>query len=280
MTVPLSKLKEADQLEVPAMLQEAFVRFSEASTLLQEKYETLAREAEQLRIQLKKKEEEVKRKEKLATLGETAAALAHEIRNPLGAIKLFLSILREDLNGNQAALDMIDNIDKSVASMDNVVSNILHFSRSRSLKMAPLNLHSLIQEEINSCRARYKDSRISSNLLGNPFICGNECGLRQVFGNILLNAVQATSFKGHIEVALKDIGQEHIGVTISDNGPGVPEELLDVLFDPFVTTRNEGTGLGLAIASGIIEQHGGEIKVFNNKGACFEIILPRAGTGK
>lgn len=272
----MTRESETQPLEAEA-LKDAFVRFSEASSRLESKYQLLLEESQTLREVLRQKEEEIKRQERLAMLGETAAALAHEVRNPLGAIRLFVSLLRRDLSEKPKSIEIIDQIDGSISALDNVVSNILQFSRERKLVFAPVNIHSIIQEQLlRFPRSATNTATFELNLLANPFLNGNESSLRQVFYNLIFNALQATNHKGHIIISSEDAGDQ-LRATLRDNGPGIPEEILNRLFEPFVTTKNEGTGLGLAIVKKIVEQHGGSIEVVNDHGAVFRITFPRGG---
>jgi len=260
----------------PENLKLAFDKFTESSTQLQEKYHTLVREMEELKAELREKDLEVKRGERLALLGETAAAIAHEVRNPLGAIKLFLSLLRKDLQDREEAIGMINNIDKSITTINHVVSNILHFSKTDHIQnTSPINLNSIIQEQVATFDpAGDASHQITLDLQATPFIFGNEHSIRQVFHNLILNALQATKHRGQIEISTRSINEEKIEVVIEDDGPGISADLIKDIFDPFVTGKSEGTGLGLAIVKQIISQHGGEIRATNDKGAKFIIELP------
>lgn len=271
--------KKKDNAEI---LQEAFRRFDEASFKLQQKYEVLLRETEELRSELIVKEQALKRSEKLALLGETAAALAHEVRNPLGSIKLFMSLLRRDLDGNQSALEMVENVDRSVQALDNVVGNILRFSKKEKIEVAAMNLHSIIQEQVSYCRLSAGETlTFDLDLRANPFMQGNEQSLRQVFCNLMINAAQAMKNKGLIRVCTRDT-ESGLEISIQDNGPGIDSAIRERIFDPFVTNKNEGTGLGLAVVSQIVALHGGTITAGDEpsppqSGAKFTIYLPRTG---
>ncbi len=259
------------------LLEAAFTRFTETGERLEAQYNALLQETEELRVKLKEKEKEVQRAEKLATLGETAAAIAHEVRNPLGAIKLFLSLLRRDVENMPSAVTLVDQIDTSLGSIDHVVENILQFSRDKNLSFAPINAHAVILEEIEKLQPRGGQSgRIECEAQGNPYLVANEVALRQVVHNLVLNALQATRFNGTVTVRVRDGVNETALLEVSDTGPGIPEALLPTVFDPFVTTKNEGTGLGLAIVHQLVQQHGGTVEVENRPGAHFTVALPRA----
>lgn len=257
------------------VLQEAFQRFHEASQRLEGRYCELAHETESLRKRLREKDEEIKRAERFAMLGQTAAGIAHEVRNPLGAIELFLSLLRDQVSNQPDALELIGQISVSAKQIDAVVANMLHFANQRNLSLAPVDVHALLREQAELVTQRYADGiKVVLELGGNPRILGNESALRQVVSNLVLNACQALKGSGQIELVAADT-VDGVLVIIRDSGPGVPEDLLDRLFEPFVTGREEGTGLGLAIVQKIVSQHGGQVKVCNTPGAEFAVELKR-----
>lgn len=256
-------------------LTKAFLDFTEASQRLEEKYACLADETQELKARLRQKEEEIKRAERLASLGETAAALAHEIRNPLGALKLFLSLLSRDLKTNQHR-ELIANMEQSIDALEHVVGNILHFAKDAKAAKAPVNLVSLVHEEAERFRQVSKaEAVITVTHGGSPFLLGNEHGLRQVVRNLITNALEATRGRGAVKLAV--VGEDPaVRLTVTDNGPGIDDQVRQRLFDPFVTTKNEGTGLGLAIVRKIVEEHGGTVAVNSLEcGAEFCVTLPR-----
>lgn len=263
----------------PAMLMAAFERFKEASSKLEERYAALREEAEMLRKELQKKELEVRRAERMAVLGETAAALAHEVRNPLGAMKLFASLLREDLQGQVGSLALVDEIERSIKSLDGVVSNILQFTKDNECNLSPINIHSLISDQVQEFNKiiRDQDLKFEINFNGSAYILGHEQLLRQVFYNLFINAAQVMKYRGLISIKTSikvESKREWLVVKISDSGPGISPKIIDRIFDPFVTSRDEGTGLGLAIVKKILDQHKAEISAQNNNGAEFTILFP------
>lgn len=261
----------------PTELSRLFERFTESSRKLEDKYASLTTEVEELKAQLRRKEEEIKRSERLAMLGETAAALAHEVRNPLGAITLFLSMLRGDISDRPQAVGLVDEIDKSVTSLNNVVSNVLHFAKSNRVTCAPLNVHAIILELAQHFSSLYGPAcTITTELNANPFIVGDEQALRQCFYNLIMNSLQAMSFAGALTVISADrVADESLMIVVHDNGPGIPATILGRLFEPFVSGRECGTGLGLSIVKRIVHAHGGTISAENEKGAKFVLNVPR-----
>lgn len=259
----------------PNLLEQAFERFSEASKRLESRYEALLKETEVLREQIREKDLAIKRAEKLSMLGETAAAIAHEVRNPLGAMKLFVSLLQRDMADRPESGKLLSHIDQNISTLDHVVSNILQFAKKQSVSMSPVNVHSILREQVEHFRMGPASSGISMNLEGEQFILGNEHALRQVFYNLLLNAQQATRYQGSIEITSRRNGDGTLELCIRDSGAGIDNTVLEKVFDPFVTTKNEGTGLGLAVVRQIVEEHGGSIRAANASGAQFTISFPQ-----
>lgn len=260
------------------LLREAFDRFHEAGSKLEERYNALLVETEALRSELAKKEEEVKRAERLAMLGTTAAAVAHEVRNPLGAIRLFTSMLKRSIESDPQKVKLIDAIERGITSIDSVVSNILVFSKNRAVLKGPVNMHVLIQERIHHFQSIEPETvTFKLTMQGNPWILGDEESLRRAFGNLLINAAQAVNHQGKISVSVESFSEaQQLKIIITDNGPGFPEELLCSIFEPFVSSKPSGTGLGLAIVHQTFAQHGGSVKAFNiESGAQIECVLPQ-----
>ncbi len=260
-----------------ASLVEVMERFNESSSKLELRHTALMQEVEDLRGQLRAKDEEIKRSERLAVLGETAAALAHEVRNPLGAIALFVSMLKGDLTDRPGSLDLVDEIEKSISSLDQVVSNVLHFAKNNKLHLSPINLHSLVREVTQHFTSLYgATARLSVSVEGNPFVIADPQALRQCLYNLITNSLQVTGFAGTVSLTVSDRDPEGpITVVVRDDGAGIPEEIFPRLFEPFASGRREGTGLGLSIVKRIVVAHGGEISARNAPGAEFTVVLPR-----
>lgn len=269
----MSSSKALAVLEKARPLEEAFEQFARSSALLQEKYELLSSEAHALREQLRSKDEQIKQAERLSTLGNMAAALAHEVRNPLGSMKLFASLLRSDLQGSAASLELLSHIEKSIDNLDHVVSNILFFSRKAPRKKAPVNIMALLLELRVELKEIYPDLEFTFSQESPCFVLGDEHCLRQILRNIFLNAEQAMQGRGEIRVEIYIANPQNTFLRISDTGPGIPQELLESLFEPFTTSRSEGTGLGLAIVQQLLGQMGASISAKNlpHRGAQFTI---------
>jgi len=237
---------------------------------------------------VEKLEEMAKRTEKLTALGELAANVAHEIRNPLGSIELFASLLMKDLKDRRSR-DRVSQIISSVRNVDNKLSNLLLFTKKREPRMMEVDLHGILEEVITFCGEIIAQEGISLSARyarGPARVQGDAEMLKQVFLNVILNAFQAMPGGGVLEIETKMIeaAESHPGLSslvdirFSDTGVGIPAEYLAKIFDPFFSTREKGSGLGLAIVHSIIDMHGGSIDVESREGegTCVGIMLPLA----
>ncbi len=219
---------------------------------------------------LEKLEEMAKRTERFAAMGEMAANIAHEIRNPLGSIALFASLLMKE-ERDQRDLERLSQIVAAVRGMDNKISNLMIFARKQVPMMRVIGLQGVLKEVIGFSGeiVRQKDVSVEAKYVrGNPRVMGDAEMLKQVFLNVILNAVQAMPDGGHlrIETSLRKNPEPAVEVCFSDTGVGIPKEHLGRIFDPFFTCREGGTGLGLAIVHNIVDTHGGSIDVESGRG--------------
>jgi len=231
-----------------------------------------------------KLEEMAKRTEKLIAMGEMAANIAHEIRNPLGSIELFASLLMKDMKDKRHQ-GRLSHIITSVKNMDNKISNLLLFTTQKHPMMRKINLHRIVKEVLRFSDPIIKQEDISLSVKYSsiePCVRGDAEMLKQVFLNILLNAIQAMTDGGRLEIEtvvsplrLED-GVRSVEVRISDTGAGITMDNLKKIFDPFFSTRERGSGLGLAIVHNIIHAHSGSIDVESREkeGTVFSITLP------
>ncbi|MDW7709309.1 MAG: GAF domain-containing protein [Deferrisomatales bacterium] len=225
-------------------------------------------------------DERVQRMSRLASLGQLAAGIAHEIRNPLTGVGISLDILREEpgLSGDGRAL--LDDINREIDRLETLIRGILDFARPqppqfRVMRVAKaLEWHRTFEEQ---CRKR--SIRFRCDLRGNPKVRGDPEKLKQLFLNLAINALDAVPAGGEIRVWTDRVGgKPHpwARVSVEDSGSGMDEETLAQVFNPFYTTKNEGTGLGLSIAHSIVEQHRGRIDVQSRpgRGSRFIVDLP------
>lgn len=218
------------------------------------------------------------RADKLATIGELAAGAAHEIRNPLTAIKSSLQYLKTKSQA-QKENKLLSNALKETERIDNILSGLLSFSRPSEIKKEKGNLLEILEEslELISFQARKQRIKIVRDFPSSPvFLNGDRAQLKQLFLNLLLNSVQAMKENDELKIEITSAGDQKVLIAITDTGEGIPEENLDKIFDPFFTTKKGGTGLGLSICYGIIQSHQGEIEVKSklNQGTSAFVKLP------
>ncbi|MEN6373981.1 MAG: ATP-binding protein [Smithella sp.] len=222
---------------------------------------------------IEKLEDMAKRTEKFAAMGEMAANIAHEIRNPLGSIELFASLLLKHLQDKKDQ-ERVVHIISSVKNVDNKISNLLMFTRKQNPKMERIDLYRILNEMLDFSEDIMAQGGIDISVKytgKRACIDGDADMIKQVFLNIILNAQQAMPDGGMIEIEAKKSSRGIIPEALSvveiifkDSGPGIPEENLSRIFDPFFSTKQGGAGLGLAIVHNIVSQHKGSINVENS----------------
>ena len=234
--------------------------------------------------EMKRLEEQVRRMHTLAALGEMAATVAHEIRNPLGGIASFANLLERDLETDDPSRRLVRKITEGVARLNRIVSSLLSYTRPLNLNTHPVDLMQTVEEaaaffEIDLER-KQQAVEIRRLFLETPCVCQVDTEqFHQVILNLLLNATQAMPEGGTIELEVaqtSDADGDWIVTRVRDTGMGIDEELQEKLFTPFFTTKEDGTGLGLVTSRKIIEAHGGNIVVDSTPGdgTCFTIALP------
>ena len=238
----------------------------------QDEIGSLARAFERMRQGLR----EAQRREKLASLGELSAGLAHEVRNPLGIIKNAAEgLLNRERSQKEREL-LLEIIVKESKRLNKLVSDFLTFARPTPPKKVEGSLKKLVEEVAFSMKGEIEKKGIALKLeLDEALLPFDRDQMRQVLINLFLNALDATPEGGEIGVSLLKEKQE-VYLRLWDTGKGIPREHMDKVFDPFFTTKEKGTGLGLALAYRIVEEHGGTIKVDSRegKGTMVEIRLP------
>jgi signal transduction histidine kinase len=221
---------------------------------------------------------ELVRKTRMAAMGEIAAVVAHEARNPLGALTNCVGLLRGNPHITGEDAELLTIMESESKRLNDIVSDFLAFGRPRAPRFAPVDLHELIDA---TCTLLRRDDRCPPSIdVECRFdatlapVMADRDQLRQVFWNLLLNAVQAMREGGTLTIATRR-APESVEVTVRDTGPGIPANILPRLFEPFVTSKAGGTGLGLAIVRRIIEDHGGRITVsaHDGEGTCFVLSL-------
>lgn len=215
--------------------------------------------------------------EKLAALGQMAAVLAHEIRNPLGALANCLGVLRRKPCTPEETAEMVALMDKELERLDHIVAETLSAARDRSVRLQPVDLGALVTDVLGTLTCRFGgrmvlDCRCAADT---PPINGSEQHLRQLILNLVTNAIDAMGGAGRLSVAVRSEGAAVL-LQVTDTGPGISKDVLDRLFEPFLTTKPQGTGLGLAIIKRIAVEHGAEITVDSRPGCgtTFRLLFP------
>ncbi len=217
--------------------------------------------------------------EKLASLGQMAAGIAHEMNNPLANISLNAQMLMRDSREGDQSMRRLKVIEENVDATARIVRNLLDFSRETKLRVAPVDVNALIIKALNSVKHQLSRIEVVKNFGDLPEISADSAQLRQVFTNIITNACQAMPGGGRLTVTTRAT-KDNVEIKFADTGEGIPKENLGKIFDPFFTTREigKGTGLGLSISYGIIQKHKGRLEVESEvgKGSTFTIKLPLA----
>jgi signal transduction histidine kinase len=245
---------------------------------------------QQLKVQSAKVselEEQLRRSDRLAIVGELTASLAHELRNPLATIRGIAEILNDELPPEIKKGEFFPILIAETERMSAVVENYLNFARKQTDRKSRFDVREVVENtcQILAHRAQKAGIRIEADLPGHPVrINGDANDLRQVLVNLLLNAVEAMSSPGEIHLSVKiekpDTPQapERVRLSIKDQGSGIDAETLQEIFKPFYTTKSNGTGLGLSIVKRIAEQYHWEIAVESTpgKGSEFVLFIPTA----
>jgi diguanylate cyclase (GGDEF)-like protein len=223
-----------------------------------------------------KREEELFRSEKLKMVGELAAGMAHEIRNPLTTLKGFIDLSKSQSYNIEPWVDIIMN---EITRMNELTAEFLQFSKPHisNMKLEPLSICLERVKFLTESQAVSKGHSITlHNMDDSILVVMDRDKIVQVLLNLVRNALEAMDEPGHIYIQVKRMDTNYTMIEIQDTGIGMPEDMLPKIFDPFYTTKQEGTGLGLSICHKIIQDHGGilSVKSIVNEGSLFTITLP------
>jgi len=259
-------------------------KLMKAYTELEGRVEASNKELESAYQMLKQRQEQLIRSEKMAALGQLSAGIAHEIRNPLTSIKIFIQSLEKEIDLDENQEEDFRIIMKEIDRINENITRFLNFARPEEPLFQAINTSALMKNTVNLLAAKLKNSGIRLDISlpdDHPPVEGDPKQLAQVFLNLLLNAVEAMPQGGMLTIrsAVKvnpDSLQEFLQLIIKDTGHGIPEKDRPYLFDPFFTTKAGGTGLGLSIVYSIIQKHNGRIEVESElgKGSSFILSLP------
>jgi len=231
--------------------------------------------------ELREAQEQLIRSEKLAAIGQLASGVGHELRNPLGAIKNAVfyvkrRVTKTDLPATEPrVVEFLNIIDEEVDAANKVITDLLGFSRVAKPTVSPVNVAGVIEDALrHTPQPENIDlvKHIDDNL---PMVTVDADQIRQVFINIILNAQQAMSEGGHLDIRTRS-KEKYVEVEFTDTGSGIPESVMNKIFDPLFTTKAKGIGLGLSVCKSILEKHGGGIRVESEagRGTTFVISLP------
>jgi len=294
----LSTIAGADGSDMsPGDLADLIGVFNEVTAKLERTHEQLRDEVARLSAELQDANEALQRSRRLAALGEMAAGISHEIRNPLGSIKLHTGMLLDDLEGMHDQCETVRKIDAAVRGLDRIVGDVLAFSREITVRAADHGARELLNDALDACAADTKgiETRVAIGDGAGSVVCDAHL-TRQALVNLIRNAAQAIRDAGGTSIELHAArSRDHEGakdgveLRVIDDGPGLGDDVIERMFNPFFTTRAAGTGLGLAIVHRIAEAHGGCVRVRNNadetdettgaSGACVAVWVPMTPAG-
>jgi PAS domain S-box-containing protein len=231
---------------------------------------------------LKEMETKLLEAERLAAVGELAASVAHEIKNPLAGIRGACEILSDAFQGDDPRRDLHFEVQRQIERLDRTLKDLLLFARPQAMRPERCNLNAVLDGvlavllEDTAAKTVAVERHYADDL---PEIHVDRLQMEQVLINILINAFQAMDYKGRLTITTRANG-EVVQVAVRDSGPGIPAEVADNIFKPFFTTRSKGTGLGLAIVRNIVRSHGGTITAATvpGGGAEFTLSVPQGGS--
>ncbi|MCP8616417.1 PAS domain-containing sensor histidine kinase [Salirhabdus salicampi] len=226
---------------------------------------TILKETEQFYIQ----------SEKMSVAGQLAAGIVHEIRNPITSLKGFLQLMRTgiDLKGEYYKI-----MEEEIEKIENITSELLFISKPMTNQMESTSITSLLSDvcKLMQSQARLSNVQISYTEGEEVFVRCDKSQMKQVFINLIKNAIEGIEQEGNVYVSIKN-ERDHVVIYVEDEGVGIPEEIMDKIYDPFFTTKQNGTGLGLMITNQIIEKHRGQLSFHRRpkQGTICRVTLPK-----
>jgi signal transduction histidine kinase len=254
-----------------------FTERKEAEQALKQYSERLERMVEQRTRELKDAQEQLIGKERLAVLGQVAGGIGHELRNPLGAIKNAAYFLNLALGKPEPEVkETLEIVSKEVATCERTISTLLDFARQKPPSRRKADINGVVREALSRITVPGNVEVVSQLDETLPAIMADSDQLRQVFENIILNAIQAMPAGGRLGMESRTPSAGWVAVSIADTGVGISLEKMPRLFEPLFTTKAKGVGLGLALTKMLVEAHGGAIHVQSEvgRGSTFAVRLP------
>jgi signal transduction histidine kinase len=236
-------------------------------------------------------EERDRLRDRLAALGEMAAAIAHEVKNPLASIEVMAGVLKRQMTDREEALETLNDIIKEAKMANAIVVEVLEFVRPIALQVERADMNEVLKDSITLGEGKQRRGSVSINTVIEPDVpelLADPHQLRQLFSNLLANAFEALGGEGHVDirawlipgedepVGAADPQPPQIVVEVRDSGPGIAPEDMERIFSPFFSTKPQGTGLGLAIVRNVVDAHDGRIDATSvmGRGTTFRVTLP------
>jgi signal transduction histidine kinase len=260
-----------------ADLETVLAAWHEATVRLERTHEALREEVRRLTEELAAKNRELARKERLALVGQMASHIAHEVRNSLMPVTLYLSLLRRRLAHDPEGLEMLDKLQAGLRALQSAVTELLHFSSDRDPQRRPFLLRRLMEEILADLAPQLQAQKIRYELdvPRDQLLVADQEMIRRAVVNLVLNSLDAMPDGGVLTIT-SVAGPDGLELEVADTGPGLSDEARRRALEPFYTTKPGGTGLGLAIVSRIAEAHGGEVLLTNcpEGGAAVTLRIP------
>jgi signal transduction histidine kinase len=266
-------------LDSSASLETVLAAWNDATLRLEQTHEALREEVKRLTDELEIKNRELARKNRLADLGQMASHVAHEVRNNLVPVTLYLSLLRRRVSGDRDSISILDKITAGFTALDATVNDLLHFASDRDPHWQTFAFRPLAEELFTSLAPQFEAQGIHPALEISPSLrlTADREMIRRAVLNLVLNAIDAMPDGGRLLIAAVE-SRSGLDLEVADSGPGLSEDAGRRAFEPFFSTKPGGTGLGLSIVYRTAEVHGGTVAAKNRDegGACISIHLPRA----
>jgi signal transduction histidine kinase len=264
-------------LDASADLETVLTAWHTATLRLEQTHEALRAEVGRLTDELALKNRELARKNRLADLGQMASHIAHEVRNNLVPVTLYLSLLRRRVSADPGSLEVLDKIAASFTALDVTVNDLLNFTADRDPQRRTFAVKSLAEDVLGSLAPQLAAQRIQAAVTAGEglLVTADRDMLRRAILNLVLNALDVMPSGGTLTFDAAD-HPRGVSISVGDTGPGISEEARRRAFEPFFTTKPGGTGLGLAIVYRVAEAHRGQVAGENRPGggALFTITIP------
>jgi signal transduction histidine kinase len=252
--------------------------WQQATDRLQQTQETLRVELCRLSNELERKNAELARKNRLADLGQMAAHVAHEVRNCMLPLKLYMGLLERHVPAQESSRDLFRKFNSGFTALETIVNDLLHFTAERNPVWQEFDLRSLVREVVDPLNGQFHAQAIEVDV-DIPFrqaIVADVDMLRRAILNLVLNAVDAMPNGGELYLT-SHLEFDRVEIEVADSGAGLSDEQLRRVCEPFYTTKTAGTGLGLSIVERVVTVHGGQLSVMNcpEGGAAFTLVIPQ-----